>query len=32
MAKPLADIIAKTNTVGLDAYLVTDYGKPYASA
>jgi integrase len=32
MAKPLADIIAVTNAVGMETYLLTDYGKPFASA
>jgi hypothetical protein len=32
MAKPLAEIIAATNMVGTQAYLLTDYGKPFKTA
>jgi integrase len=32
MAKPLADTIAATNMVGIDAYLLTDKSKPFKSA
>jgi integrase len=32
MAAPLADIIAATPTVGLHAFLVTEYGRPFSPA
>jgi integrase len=32
MPKPLAEIIAATNMVGLESYMVTDCGKPFATS